>query len=315
MGNATRLLEATRNYAAGMFAMTARRLNDTSAWLKPETRISHLNDGAVLGIFRRRPKSGTVVAERFIRMGPNHVHAFVTHPDGTITDCGVSKNLLTNIGDMVLQGAYGGAIPAGGVGSPATATSATSLTATGTPWTASNLGTPQLGLAGFRVYAPVTSVGTAPVYMNVVSNTTSVITGDQWWTAADGVGTTPASTNAFIIGAGGIASVRSMGLSTNSSAASATDTTLASELTSNGLARALATFARGSNPSGGSGTFTLQKAFSITGGTTTVEKMGLFVCLTSAGADPMIFEDLLNAAATVVSGDTLTVTDTVTLSG
>src|SRR4029077_5474542 len=99
-------------------------------------------------------------------MGPNHVHAFITRPDGAIEDLGVSKNLLTNIGRDVFHQWLGVGIPAGGTGSPATAVGATSVTATGAPWTASNLGTPQLGLAGFRIYAPVTNVTTAPVYGN-----------------------------------------------------------------------------------------------------------------------------------------------------
>jgi hypothetical protein len=41
---------------------------------------------------------------------------------------------------------------------------------------------------------------------------------------------------------------------------------------------------------------------------------GLLVCLTSAGADPVIFENTFSST-NVISGDTLTVTDTVTPSG
>lgn len=281
------------------------------SFIKPETSVVHFNDGATISINRQRIKSGSICAENRLRLGPNAVHAFITHPDKTVTDLGISCNLLTNIGRDVFCQWVGGAAPAGGVGSPATATSATSITATGTPWTASNLATPQLGLAGFRVYAPVTSIATAPVYGNIVSNTTSVATIDQWWTATDGTGTTPASTNAFIIGAGGISSVRFMALTTNSSAASASDTVLASEITSGGCGRALATFAH----TMGAATSTLQKAFSVTSTFSAIHKMGLFGCLTSAGADPMYYETVLNADATVVSGDTLTITWTCTISG
>lgn len=261
-------------------------------------------DIAVISIKRGRH------TDRTVRLGPNFVHAFITHPDGTITDLGVSENLLTNIGRDVFHQWIGGAIPAGGVGSPATATSATSITATGTPWTASNLATPQLGLSGFRVYAPVTNITTAPVYGNIVSNTTSVATIDQWWTAADGVGTTPASTNAFIIGAGGISSVRFMALTTDSGAASASDTALATEITTNGGGRGLATYAH----TMGAATSTLQKAYTITGTLTAIHKMGLF-CHNTASTGPVVFETVLNADATVVNGDTLTVTDTITVSG
>lgn len=249
--------------------------------------------------------------ERKIKIGVNMVHAFITHPDGTISDLGVSENLLTNIGRDVFHHWIGGAIPAGGIGSPATATSATSITATGTPWTATNLATPQLGLAGFRVYAPVTNITTAPVYGNIVSNTTSVATIDQWWTGADGTGTTPASTNAFIIGAGGISSIRFMGLTTDSGAASASSTALASEQTTNGGNRGLATYAH----TQGNATATLQKAFTITGTITAIHKMGLFPHNSQTGVGPVVFETVLNADATVVNGDTLTVTDTITVSG
>jgi hypothetical protein len=243
-------------------------------------------------------------------MGVNYVHAQIFRKDGTIEDLGISTNLLTNIGrDWWAQ--VCGVIPAGGQGTPATATSSTSLTGTGTPWTASNLATPQLGLAGLRVFAPVTGITTAPVYGNIVSNSTSVLTIDKWWTGTDTTGTTPASTNSFIIAPGGIAALRFMALSTNASAASASDTTLVNEVTSNGGQRVLATYAH----TFGAATATLTNTFTASGTITAINKIGLFVCLTSAGADPMIYETVLNAQATLVSGDTLAVTWTPTFSG
>lgn len=275
-----------------------------------KNRLFHHDDGATLEVYRRRVKSGLFDLERRLRLGPNVVNAYVTHRDGTLTWIGESSNLLTNIGRDVVSSWMGAFIPTA-QNNPATAVTSTSLTGTGTTWTASNLATPQLGCASFRVYAPVTNITTAPVYGNIISNTTSVLTLDQWWTAADGTGTTPANTNNFIIAPGGIGSVRFMALSTNASAASASDTTLTSEVTTNGGGRALATYAH----TQGQATFTLSKAFSITGTITAIHKMGLFCALSSAGADPMVFETVLNADATVVNGDTLTVTDTVTISG
>jgi hypothetical protein len=263
------------------------------------------SDISVISIMRGRKVEDTV------HVGPNIVHAFITHADGTLTDLGLSENLLTNIGRDVGLSWYGVFIPAGGAGSPATTVTATAVTATATPWTASNLATPQLGLVGFRIYASVTGITTAPVYGNVVSNTTSVATIDQWWTAVDGVGTTPANTNAFILGAGGISSIRFMGLTTDSGAASASDTALATEITTNGGNRQLATYAH----TMGAATCTLQKAFTITGTLTAIHKMGLFPHNSQTGVGPVFFETVLNADATVVNGDTLTVTDTVTLSG
>lgn len=262
-------------------------------------------DIATISIMRGRK------VEQAIRVGPNVVHAFITHADGTLTDLGLSENLMTNIGRDVFAAWIGGGIPAGGAGSPATVVTATAVTATATPWTATNLATPQLGLAGFRIYASVTGITTPPVYGNVISNTTSVATIDQWWTAVDGVGTTPANTNAFILGAGGISSVRFMGLTTDSGAAAATDTTLATEITTNGGNRQLATYAH----TQGAATMTLQKAYTITGTLTAIHKMGLYPHNSQTGVGPVVFETVLNADATVVNGDTLTVTDTITVSG
>lgn len=256
----------------------------------------------------RRNRRGKPYLQTHYRFGPNHVHVLLSRADGSIDDRGITKNLLTNIGRDVWADWTGGRIyTQNGL---ATATSATSVTGTGSTWTASNLATPQLGLVGARIHMPVTGLTTAPVYGNIVSNTTSGIVVDKWWTAADGTGTTPASTSAFIIGSGGLASVRFMALSNDAGAASASDTVLASELTTNSLGRALATYAH----TYGASTLTLQKAFSPSGTQTAIQKMGLFVCLTSAGADPMIFEDTF-ASTNVLNGDTLTVTDTITLSG
>jgi len=280
-------------------------------WLRPRRRVRHLNDGAWLEMVRERTRSGSLEVASRVRSGPNHIHALITHPDGSLTDCGVSRNLLTNIGrDWWAQ--QWGVIGAGVLtASPSTAISATSVTVTGTPLTASNLATPQLGLAGLRVWMPVTGITTPPVYGNIVSNTTNVITIDQWWKADDTVGTTPASGNALTIAPGGVSAARFVALTTNASAAAAGNTTLAGEITGSGCGRALGTYAHTMNAS----TLTLTKAFSVTGPLTAIHRAGLFSCLTSAGADPMLYETVLSADATVASGDTLTLTWTFTLSG
>lgn len=282
-----------------------------SAFDHPTQRVEHFRSHDLVTILRRRRKSGSHERALGVRCGPNVVHAAVIRGDGSVEDCGLSRNLLTNVGRDAWSASFG--IIGAGVttASPATATTATSLTVTGTPLTASNLATPQLGLAGLRVWAPVTGLTTAPVYGNIVSNTTSVITIDQWWTVSDGVGTTPASTNAFQIAPGGIGAIRFIGLSTNASAASASDTTLASEVTTNGCARALATYAH----TFGASTLTLSKTFTASGTVTGIHKGGLFSCLTTAGADPLWYETVFSADATLVSSDQLAVTWTVTLSG
>ncbi len=276
-------------------------------------KIIHYNDGAMLNMFRQRRKSGSYDLVNKVRMGPNVIHVGVTRVDGSYEDIGVSTNLLTNIGRDWLSGAIGGFVPAGNTVASdiSTGTSGTTITGTGSVWTASNLATPQLGLAGMRVYAAPHTATNPVVYMNIISNTNNIITGDQWWKADDTTGTTPTSGDAFILSPGSPASARFMALTTNASAASASNTVLASEITSNGGARALATYAH----TFGIATFTLQKAYAITGVLTAIHRMGLFTALSSAGADPMIFETVLNQDVTVGNGDTLTVTDTLTVSG
>lgn len=293
-----------RKSARWLLAAARRKADELMT--KPRALLKHYgNDGLTIRLMRGRQ------TEKRIRCGPNTVHAFVTHADGTFSDLGVSYNLLTNIGRDVWSSWIGGFAAAGGSGTPSTAVSGTSITATGTPWTASNLGTPQLGLAGLRVYAAPHTTTNPVVYGNIISNTTSVATIDKWWKSDDTTGTTPTLGDGFIIGAGGVASVRFMALTTDSGAASASDTTLASEITNNGCGRALATYAH----TFGQNTLTLQKAFSVTGTITAIVKAGLFTALSSAGADPMIFETVINQSATVGNGDTLTVTWTGTLSG
>lgn len=276
-------------------------------WTPPKARVIRtLNDGAEIEIAR-----GLRMEQR-LRLGPNMVHAFITHADGSITDLGISENLLTNIGRDWWADNFGAVAPAGGQGSPATATGATSFTSTATPWTASNLATPQLGLAGKVVCFPITNITTTPVFGLIVSNTTSVATIDKWWTPDfAGTGSTPSGTAAFLLLPGRGPGAFFMALTTNSGAASASDTSLTGEITNNGAARAKVTYAH----TYGTATATHQVAFSISGTITAIHKMGLFPTGASAGADPMIFEAVLNADATVVSGDTLTVTDTITYTG
>lgn len=289
----------------------AKAIRALTSFGRPTQRVLPYGRDAILTLERDRKGSpDRAVHPRRLRAGDNCVSAWITRRDGTVEDLGVSANLLTNIGRDWFASTFGGFIPTAQNG-PATATSATSVTGTGTTWTASNLATPQLGLAGMRVFMPITGLTTAPVYGNIVSNTTSVATVDKWWTAADATGTTPASTSALIIAPGTMGSARFIALSTSASAASAANTTLASEITTNGGGRVLGTYAH----TFGGTTYTLTNTFSFSGTLTAIHKGGLFTCLTSAGADPMIFETVLNLDATVGNGDTMTLTWTVTPSG
>lgn len=264
------------------------------------SRVEPLADGSRLHIHRGRRLIET------IRLGPNDVHAFITHSDGSIDDLGISHNLLTTgsaTGRDYFAAIGGGLLPAGGSGSPnITAVSTTAFTATGTPWT-TNL------LAGMTAYGSVTGTTTPPVHFRIISNTTSVATGEGWYTA-DGttLGTTPAIGFGYVIAPGG-GPARFMALTENAGAASAADTALTGEITTGGCGRALATYAH----TLATATYTLQKAFSVTASFPAIHKIGIFPFLTASGA-MMVFEAVLNADANVVNGDTLTVTDTVTVS-
>lgn len=278
-------------------------------------RINPLSDGSLLQLFRHRLKSGSFENTRNIRMGPNHVYAFVTRVDGTFEDLGLSENKMTNSGDFILGGGFTGQT-VGSVGNPATATTATGFTVTGTPLTVSALAT-NPSLVGYRAFFPVTGVTTQPVYGNIMQvDTTSHCIVDKWWNPDDTTGTTPAATNAFSIVPGGIGGVRFMALSADAAAIAATDTTLPSEITTNALGRAkCSTISRGAFPSASSGTFTLTNAYSPSGTQASIQKVGLFMQLPSTpGAEPMIFEGTFTAAS-VANGDTLTVTDTITFAG
>lgn len=96
-------------------------------------------------------------------------------------------------------------------------------------------------------------------------------------------------------------------VTTDTAAAAAGDTTLASEISTNGLARAQATTITHTD---NTNTTTLAKTFTATGTHTAVHKSGLFNA-TSSGI--LVHEAVFSSDATLVSGDTLTVTWTITL--
>lgn len=259
---------------------------------KPMVEVVQMGDVAVVQIARGR------FIDQMFKLGPNEVHAFITHEDGDITDLGISHNLLTNAGRDLAADALG-KVGFGVSGTIATGSSATSLTATGTPFTVD-------AHKGWTVVAEEST--NAPVYGNIGSNTTSVLTIDAWKTGDDTAGTTPGSTANYLI----LPTFRPryMGITADASAANAANTTLTSEQTGNGLARAVATYAH----TAGTSTLTLQKAWSVSGTVANLHRIGLFTASNTTAAGVMCFEAVLNADASVVSGDTLTVTDTITLS-
>lgn len=190
----------------------------------------------------------------------------------------------------------------------ASATSVSSLTGTGF---SASTGT-NTGHVGKIVAAGPNASGTgAVVFGIIVSNSTTVLTVDQWYTPGTlAVGSTPNATCTYQILPGGISAFY-MALTTNATGASATDTSLAEELTGSGWTRAQCTYAHTT----GATTYTLTKTFTSADATPrTINKMAIFNALSNAGTPAqMIFESAITSPPTLVSGDTITVTETVTI--
>lgn len=87
-----------------------------------------------------------------------------------------------------------------------------------------------------------------------------------------------------------------------------TATTLTGEATTDGLARAAGTFA---HAGGGATSYTVQKQFTYTGAAQiTITRSALFAAASGA---PMVFFAAFGATATLVNGDQLTVTWTISI--
>lgn len=269
----------------------------------PEDRLGLINEAVAAQITRGRGLSDDLSKG----WGPNWVHVAVVRGKsgefgrpGDILDLGWHKNLKTTAGMDWLHNTMGGAVTPT-LNTPATNTTATAVTGTGSGLTSN-------ALTGYRIFMPVTGLTTPPVYGNILSNTTSVIQIDQWWTAADGTGTTPASTSAYTVGAGGLASARFIALTNDAGAPAVGDTSLASEITANGLGRALATYAH----TPGATTFTQTKTWTASG-TQSAQKAGLMSGGYGAGGGGIMFAETQFTAASLASGDSLQLTWTVTL--
>lgn len=218
--------------------------------------------------------------------------------------------LLTNGGRGIWGQALGVAVgTAQGVGTAATTTTFTTGAA------------PALNAwKGARIYVYSTSTGFA--WTNVISNTTGgVATIDGWYTLAGVTATTPTTPWGYYIDGGtsffstvgaGQKGGQWMGITSTNITPAATDTTLSGEQTSNGFARALATFAVTSATS--PVTYTLTNTYTYTTtGSLTLFAIGIFTGAIVTSSGTMIFETSLNASATVnASGDQVTVTETVT---
>jgi hypothetical protein len=152
-------------------------------------------------------------------------------------------------------------------------------------------------------------------YAIIISHTATVLTIDRWYDPTNPgnttAGSTPSATSPYII-LPGTGPAAYMALTANATAVSASDTTLTAEITTagGGLIRKICTYAH----TAAATTYTLTAVYTANGSDSlpvTIAKVGIFNSMTSG---QMLFETLLGTTATLsLSGDQLTVTDTVTM--
>lgn len=265
-----------------------------------------------VSFLRRRHRSASVA-----RHEGTHSHFFteVRGADGKIK-CrrnGYRHNLttdtatgFTNRRDWQAK-ALGGGVSAGGavatMTGAATASGATSLTNSG-----ASFPTAGQGLAGMIVACGPNASGTgSSVYGVITNNTGTVLTVDQWYSAGTtAVGTTPNATANYQVLPGQMPAMW-LAVTSDATAPAASDTTLTSEATTNGFARALGTYAHTAAAS----TYTLTKTFTATG-SLTVNKEAVFGSAV-AGQGVMPFESVEPTPPALISGDTLAQTVTITV--
>lgn len=114
--------------------------------------------------------------------------------------------------------------------------------------------------------------------------------------------------DAQVSGTASTSTAQWIGLSTSVTAVSATDTSLPSEITANGLGRAQATYAH----TVGSTTYTLTELFTATGSQSGIAKVGVLTANFPGGT--LVYEVLLGTPGSLNSGDQLSAQWTVTTS-
>ncbi len=207
--------------------------------------------------------------------------------------------MLTDVGKDLVSDATGSTAGyTSTAGSGGSAPTATTLTDSGSPgWTTDQW--------------KGNVVVSGAVYGVILSNTSSVLTVDKWYvpaTPGGSAGTTPSASATYTIVPGN-QSAFWLAITTNATAPGASDTTLASELSSNGLSRKVAAYAH--TDGAASAVYTLTATWTCSGGSQTIAKAGVFQ---ASSGGRMLFTTLVSSAPTLVSGDQLTITETATIS-
>ena len=166
------------------------------------------------------------------------------------------------------------------------------------------------GLAGQYVVAA--TAGGALVYMVITSNTNTTLTGDQWYNVTStsaASGSTPSGTGQYVV-MPGQAPACWLAVTANVFTPLTSDATLAGELTSTtGFARAVGTYAHTAAAS----TYTLVHLWTATGAGATVNNEAQFGAATITAGGVMPFESAEPSPPTLVSGDTLQNTITISI--
>ena len=154
---------------------------------------------------------------------------------------------------------------------------------------------------------PNSSGAGATVFGMIQSNSATVLTVDQWYSAGTwATGTTPNATGQYQILPGQLPAMW-MAVTSDAGAPAASDTALASEATTNGFARALATWAH----TAAAGTYTLTNTYTATGSLTVNKEAICGSAILNKGVFP--FESAMPTPPSLISGDTLQVVCTITI--
>jgi hypothetical protein len=190
----------------------------------------------------------------------------------------------------------------------ATATgAATNVTAT-TLTAASGFPTAGQGLQGCIVVAWIST--TVMVWGIIASNSATVLTIDQWYNATSTTGasgTQPGNTAPYVVLPGNAAAPW-MAVSATVHSPVVGDTTLSGELATNGFTRGVGTYAHSTSAT----TYTLALLWTASGTETIINEASFAAANTTAGGY-MPFESAEPNSPTLVSGDTLTNTATITV--
>jgi hypothetical protein len=185
----------------------------------------------------------------------------------------------------------------------ATGSSATTLTNSGAAFPTSGQ-----GLAGQIVCCWIST--TVMVYGVIVSNTSTALTVDQWYNVASttgAAGTTPATTAPYAILPGQNPAAW-LAVTQNATAPSSADTTLTAELVTADWARAVGSYSH----TAAATTYVLVHLWT-SASSVTINKEAVFGAANTTGGGVMPFESAEPSPPTLISGDTLNQTVTITI--